>query len=243
MLQKLDLAALAEDIVSPYRPIPLASFAAVEVSLFICQGPRSWHRLVAHDELLLVLEGVITLDGPGGRLVVNEGELVTAPREVAHNAQSGMRSTVVLVQEQKPDEHTNGHRGLPDGGRDHLDKVNVAHDVRAAEPFAWLSVGAVGAHAAFATRVSGTSAPFRRPEGATLFLVYRGVLDYETPDESGSVVGSQMIIVPRDTPVTLRSEHGATVIALARHGTPLPGASTPSVDAGTGPDVDDEPTE
>ena len=39
---------------------------------------------------------------------------------------------------------------------------------------------------------------------------------------TGRVVGSQILVMPGDTTVVLRSERGATVVALARKGSPLP---------------------
>lgn len=232
MLQKIDLAALAEDIDSPFRPIPLVSLGPVDTSLFICQGPPSWQRQPPHNEMLFVLEGVITLEGPAGRIVVNEGEVASIPGAFAHNANSGMRSTVVLFQEGQISGQTNGHQPLPVievSGT--LGKLNVATNVRSQKPFEWLAAGATGPYSAVATRVSGTSAPYISPEGSLLVLVYRGVLDFETDGESGSVVGSQMLVVPAQTRITLRSDSGATVVLLTRHGAPLPEPAA----AGAGP--------
>lgn len=228
MLQKLDLASIAEEIVSPYRPIPLVSLPHLEVSLFICQGTRSWSRQVPHDELLLVTEGVITIQGPRDKLVVNEGELVSVPRDAGHNAYSGMRSTVMLIEERRADERSNGHRTIPTGENVGLGKVNVALDVRHGQPFDWLPSGTAGAYGAFATRLLGTSGQYVLLSGSLLVLVYRGILDYLTPDEQGTLVGSQLLVVPPETPIELQSGHGATVIVLVRNGAPLPELASPA---------------
>jgi redox-sensitive bicupin YhaK (pirin superfamily) len=227
VLQKLDLAALAEGIEFPYRPIPLATIGSIDLSLFICEGPPSWHRQPSHNETLFVLEGVITLEGPAGRLVVNEGEVASIPGAFEHNENSGMRSTVLLFREGPFDEAINGHPHTPPiVASGTLGKLNVAANVRTLRPFEWLAAGTTGAYTLVASRLSGASAPYVTPQGSLLVLVYRGVLDYESDLESGTIVGSQMLVVPTRTDLRLRSESGATVILLTRRGAPLPEPST-----------------
>jgi mannose-6-phosphate isomerase-like protein (cupin superfamily) len=230
VLQKLDLATLAEGIELPYRPLPLVSLGSVEASLFVCDDKRGWHRNESHDQLMLVLEGVITLDGMGGKAIVGEGELASIPSRVGHNVTAGMRSTVVLFREQPVTGQANGHVSPPDAPRGEMDKVNVAADVHAHQRFDWQAVGAAGGYATFATRLLGSSDPYQVPAGSLVLLVYRGVLDYRADEEEGSVVGSQMLIVPSATRITLSSERGATVLVLVRSGMPLPrpAASSPA---------------
>jgi len=67
------------------------------------------------------------------------------------------------------------------------------------------------------------------------------MLDYETPDESGTLVGSQLLAVSSSTPITLHSEHGATVLVLTRKGAPLPVPAAPGA-AGPGSDSSSEGT-
>jgi len=231
-LQKLDLATLAEGIELPYRPLPLVSLGSIEASLFVCDDKRGWHRNESHDQLMLVLEGVITLDGMGGKAIVGEGELASIPSRVGHNVTAGMRSTVVLFREQPASGQRNGHVSPPDAPRGEVDKVNVAQDVHTHQRFDWQAVGAAGGYATLATRLWGPSEPYEVPTGSIVLLVYRGVLDYiasgDKGEEEGSVVGSQMLIVPAATRVTLDSERGATVLVLVRSGMPLPRPASPS---------------
>lgn len=222
MLQKLDLAALAEEIENPYRPALLAALGTLDASLFVCDDKRSWHRNEAHDQLMLVLEGVITLDGPGGRTVVNEGEVAAIPGRVGHGVAAGMRSSVVLFRQQPVGASSNGHQPPPEAPRGELGKVNVAASVHAGHLFDWLPAGTAGNYAAYATRLWGESEPYTVPAGSLIVLVYRGVLDYTAGDESAAIVGSQMLVAPPDTRLTLRSERGATVLAVVRAGMPLP---------------------
>jgi hypothetical protein len=222
MLQKLDLAAIAEQIISPYRPIPLVSLGDIDISLFICQGTRSWHRLVPHEQLLLVTEGVITIDTAGGKMIVSEGEVVRIPRDITHNAYSGMRSTVLAIEGKETDGRFNGHPQPLAGPRGSISKLNIGVNVRSKEAFDWLASGAVGAYTASATRVRDRSALYVTPPGSLLVIVYRGVLNYRTPEEEGTLVGSQLLTIPSGTPIALQSEHGATVLLVARKGTPLP---------------------
>jgi hypothetical protein len=230
MLKKLDLASIAEEIVTPYRPIPLASLPQLEVSLFICQGARSWRRQEANGMMYLVLEGVITLDGPTGKMVVNEGEVASVPRNASHGAYSGMRSSVVLIEERRSDGSSNGHQVPPTTEVPSLGKVNLAVDVAQATPMEWLPSGSAGGYAAFATRLRGTSEPYVVPTGALLMLVYRGTLDYAAAGGTDSLVGSQMLVAPSGSELAFESEHGATVLVLARKASrlPVPSAAGPT---------------
>lgn len=237
MLQKLDLPALAEEIELPYRPLPLASLASLDASLFVCHDKNTWHRSDARAQIMLVLEGVITVDGPQGRIVVHEGEAAVIPAKVPHNIGSGMRSTVVLFQEQPPDGSQNGHHPSPDMPLGAVSKVGIAAGVHANPLFNWLAVGDVGSHAVAASRLWGRSEAYEAPLGGLAILVYRGVLDYATADASDTAVGSQLLVVPAGQQITLSSERGATVLALARAGKRLPqplpsGSAEPSADPG-----------
>ena len=221
MLQELNLAKIAEEIEAPYYLVPLVSLGAVDLSVFICEGPKTWRRSAEHDETLMVLEGVITLEDKDGKTVVGEGEIARIPAKVGLSYFSGMRSTVVLAQEKGFLSGTNGYKA-PGDEDTAVHKQHVAGDVRAATPFEWQRVGVTGGYAVSATRLQGEGEPYVVPPGSLVLLVYRGVLDYATPDASGSVVGSQVLVVPSGTRVTLSSERGATIVALARKGAPLP---------------------
>lgn len=223
MLQELNLAQIAEGIDAPYHLVPLVSLGAVDLSVFICEGPRTWHRSAERDESLLVLEGVISLEGKGGKIIVGEGEIARIPAKVGLNYFSGMRSTVVLAQERLTLAGPNGYRD-PTADETTVTKTSFATDVRSADAFRWQRVGVTGGYALFATRLRGVSAPYVVPSGSLVALVYRGVLDYDTPDGAGSIVGSQVLVMPQETRVTLRSERGATLVALSRKGAPLPEA-------------------
>jgi hypothetical protein len=222
MLEIHDLAALAEMIDTPYRPRPLASLTGLDVSLLVAEGSASWFRQVSHAELLMVLEGVVTLDAPRGKVVLNEGELAAAARNARHHVQSGMRSTVLLFEEVKAADQANGHQALDMDVATVLEKRNPALDVRQALPFTWLPIGASGAYAAHATRLLGASAPYDVPAGSAVVVVYRGMLDYASEVGQGSLVGSQMLVARPGVRLTLASDHGATVLAVTRREAPLP---------------------
>jgi hypothetical protein len=224
VLQELNLAQIAEEIDAPYHLVPLVSLGAVDLSVFICEGPKTWHREADRDESLLVLEGVISLEGQSGKTVVGEGEMARIPAKVGLNYFSGMRSTVILAQERPGMWGRNGYHAA--GEEDHgVEKRNYAGQVRSQAPFHWQRVGVTGGYALSATRLQGVSRPYAVPSGSVVILVYRGILDYEGPEVSGSVVGSQVLVMPTGAQVVLRSERGATVVALARKGAPLPAAS------------------
>jgi hypothetical protein len=222
VLQALDLVDIAGAIDAPYHPEPLIALGAVAVSLVIYEGPKSWHHAADHDELLVVLEGVLTIDGPDGTLVVNEGEVVRVPALTGLDYNSGMHSTAVLIQERKDPAGVDGHEGPPLVAPVGVDKTNFAVDVLRANAFVWQRVGVVGGHVACATRLRGASAPYVTPDGTVAALVYRGVLECETSEGVSSVVGSQLLIVPGATEIRLRSERGATVVVVLPAAAPLP---------------------
>jgi mannose-6-phosphate isomerase-like protein (cupin superfamily) len=223
VLQTVDLARLAEDIDSPYRPTPLAKVGGAAVSLFICDDLRSWHRNEAQDTLMLVLEGVLVLDSNAGRAVANEGEVFAVPRKQNHNLSAGMRSSVVLLDAEPAGAKANGHVEPPFAPPGEIERFNVAADVLRGQPFEWLPVGSAGGCRAAASRLWGEGASYTAGEDC-LLIVYRGVLDFEVAGETGTVVGSQLLHIPAGTEIRFRSERGATALFVARNGTPLPEA-------------------
>lgn len=222
MIQRLDLAAIAEQVDTAYHCIPVAHLGNAEVSLFICQGSRSWHRRLPRPHMLLVTEGVITVDCASAKTIVGEGELVSVPADVPYNTYSGMRSTVLSIESVSTLERDNGHPALPLTRREAVTKVSAAVAARKAPDFEWLPCGQAGSTVAVASRLRGTSGLYVAPTGSLLIAVYRGVLDYHSAGEDGTAVGNQMVLVPTGVDIRLRSEHGATVIALAPRGAPLP---------------------
>ncbi len=222
MIQKLDLAAIAETVELPYHTIPVAQLGNADVSLFICQGARSWHRHLTRPHMLIVTEGVITVDSAAGKTVVGEGEVLSVPAEVAYNTYSGMRSTVLTVEHRGTTGRDNGHQGLPLPGRGSVAKVSAAVAVRKGPEFAWLACGSAGGTVAAASRLRGVSGLYVVPTGSLLLVVYRGVLDYRSGAETGTAVGNQLLLVGSGDDLSLRSEHGATVMAIVARGVPLP---------------------
>jgi mannose-6-phosphate isomerase-like protein (cupin superfamily) len=225
--QKLDLAALTEGMDAPYRPIPLASLGELEASVFVCEGPKPWHRKLARDEVLVVLEGVITVEGPAGKMIVNEGDLASAPRSVSYAAHSGMRSNVLLLEAiRERRDSANGFHAADAEPPGTIERRAVALDVRKAPAFEWAEVAHAGHHTVAATRLVGASAPYRVSGGTVLVVVFRGMLDYDLAGESENLVGSQMLVLTDGTDVTFRSDHGATVFFVAPTGAQVPIEST-----------------
>lgn len=232
MLQKLDLAAIAESIATPYRPVPLVSFGAIEASLVVCGGPKKWQRSAQRDELLIVLEGHVTIQGNTQRVIANEGDVANIPSSITMAWWSGMRSIAVLCQERDRPFNANGYHGAPTTDRELASRTEFAARVRSNAAYDWLRLGRVGGYVASAARLTGPSQPFVSPPGSLLVLVFRGILDVgaETVDSADSaestepdtIVGSQLLVVPAGQRIRLASERGATVLVIARQGAPLP---------------------
>lgn len=240
-MKLFDLTSIASSIDEPFRIVNFASLGAVEVGVVICEGPKSWHRSLERRELALVLEGVITVDRPTGRNVVNEGAIVSLPPEVGLKITSGMRSTVVVFRPRTPTGETNGHQAPIDHDDKAVEQVNFAVDALSCDSNAWRSVGAVSGYTTSTTRLNGVGDPFAVPDGGFLLLVYRGVVDFEVDGghaaggpgaeadssesvdaERGAVVGSQSLVVPQGHSLSLNAPRGATVVGLARAAAVLP---------------------
>lgn len=224
MYEHLDLAAMAEAIDQPFSPRVAVTQPPLGVVVLVCEAPRRWNREAAYGELWLVLEGVLTLDGTFGHLVVNEGEVAHIPAKVAHTVFSGMRTTVVVLRRLPQTAQENGHYTPPIAGQ--MKKQNLGVVVHHAAPFDWLDAGTVAGWGAHATRLTGMSTPYEVPEGGIILVVYRGVLDWRMGDEEGAVVGSQLLQVEPPSQLTLSSDRGATVVLLAREGALLPESAT-----------------
>ncbi|MCC7019938.1 MAG: hypothetical protein IT332_09295 [Ardenticatenales bacterium] len=235
MLQKLDLAAIAESIATPYRPVPLVSFGAIEASLVVCGGSKKWQRSAQRDELLIVLEGHVTIQGNTQRVIANEGDVANIPSSITMAWWSGMRSIAVLCQERDRPFNANGYHGAPTTDRELASRTEFAARVRSNAAYDWLRLGRVGGYVASAARLTGPSQPFVSPPGSLLVLVFRGILDVgaESVDsadgadgaEPDTIVGSQLLVVPAGRRIRMASERGATVLVIARQGAPLPRAA------------------
>lgn len=226
MYELIDLAALAEGIDQPFSPRAAVAIPPLAVDMLICEGPRRWNREAPREELWLVLEGVLTLDGAFGHLVINEGEVAHIAPKVTHTVFSGMRTTVMDLHRRAETGVENGHYTPPLAGE--MKKQNVAVAVHHKASFDWLDLGTVAGWSVHATRVTGMSTPYAAPEGGIILVVYRGVLDWRTAEAEGTVVGSQLLHFEAPAELTLSAERGATVLLLTRQGTPLPERATVS---------------
>jgi homogentisate 1,2-dioxygenase len=212
----IGLGALAGAIDTPYVPSRVASVAGLEASVFVCQDKLPWQRVAESDQILFVLEGVITLQSAAGDLHVSEGEVAVVPRNSSHKVQAGMRSIVLMLEETRDFVNArNGHHGAPSATPPTPEKINVAVAVANRDVFDWMPSGDVGRRAVRATRLEGRSEPFRARDESVLIIVYRGVLDFWSPSGSGTVVGSQMLVVPPGEEVSLTATRGATVLFVS----------------------------
>lgn len=225
-LQVLDLVGITGHIAAPYQVAPLVSLGTVDVALVICEGPRTWHRVPARRELALVLEGVITISGPGGRVVANEGDAVALPPGTEITVFSGMRSLVLLLRELELRAEVNGYHEPPSAEARAVERSNFAVTVRSEPAFQWQVAGELRGYEAHATRITGESAPYTAPEGSLVAVVYRGELHFAADDQTGTVVGSQLLVVPSGRRVVLGAPRGATVVLFTRSGAPLPRLAT-----------------
>jgi hypothetical protein len=224
VISKLDLGAIASDIDTPFRPEPFATLGAVEASLFVCEGQKGWHRRADAGEVAYIIEGVMTIESADGIMVADEGDAILVPEGIGLNFKSGMRTTVALFHESDALAGANGQPAPPGAPRAPLTKANVGVDVLSAEQFHWQDRGSVGEFRIVASRLQGAAAPLQT-SGPMLAIVYRGVLDFSSDAEAGSIVGSEALYVPGGTNISLSSERGATVLVATGKRSDLPAKS------------------
>lgn len=223
-----DLVDVAKGIDAPYQPVSLERLPTMEVALLVCGDAKTWHHPIDQDELLVVIEGIIAVDGPSGSHVADEGDALLLPAGGVYRVSSGMRSVALLFQGLEPQDEANGHHRSPEAITPPATQIGFAKSVHEAPHFDWLGAGAVRGFQASATRLSGQSQSYELPKGALVALNYRGVLDTEIDGEESDLIGGQLLVVPAGHRVKLRSERGATLLVLVPTGAPLPQAASAS---------------
>lgn len=227
-VRRHDLVDIAQTLDTPYQPMSLERMPTVEVSAVVCGGAKTWHHPVEQGELLVVLEGIIAIDGTGGPHVADEGEVVTLPAGGLYRISSGMRSVALLLQGLEPQNEANGYHRSPEAPTPPLSHLNFAKGVHEAPHFDWLATGEVRGQRASATRLVGRSESYDVTESPLVVLNYRGVLDVRIDEEESDLIGGQLLVVPAGRRVELGSERGATLLVLASRSAALPQAASAS---------------
>ncbi len=95
---KVDLAAAFERIAAPWSPRIVARYNGNKVSLAKAKGEFVWHAHPETDDLLLVLEGRLTIDLSDGSVELGPGELYVVPAGVEHRPRSDEGASILLTE-------------------------------------------------------------------------------------------------------------------------------------------------
>jgi mannose-6-phosphate isomerase-like protein (cupin superfamily) len=228
--QELEIISIPEHVArlrEPFTMIDLASIDDLMLSIFLCQGTLPHHRHLDQDELFLVHSGTISLESEWGTAILRPGDLAVAPKGVGHRSSSLTRSMVLLLQPRLMVNRRNGDRrlfALKDQGR--LEKVSVpAMGRQVAIPFKPVVLAHVDTYTLHLFSCKGDG-PWREIERQdSLLFCFDGELMIETERHQSSLVGGELLIVPKGMAHRLSSTGQALVIGVERHrqpGLPLP---------------------
>ncbi len=95
-LIKVDLAELADALVEPFAPQPVAQVNDFDVHLCLTHGTGPWQQHPAHDVLVVGHQGVTVVDTGDGQAELSRGELLMVPRGVRHRLTADERAFCLL---------------------------------------------------------------------------------------------------------------------------------------------------
>jgi homogentisate 1,2-dioxygenase len=228
--QELEIVSIPEHVArlsEPFTMIDLASIDDLILSVFLCQGTLPHHRHLDQDELFLVHNGTISLESEWGTAILRPGDLAVAPKGVGHRSSSLMRSLVLLLQPRLMVNRRNGDRrlfALKEQGR--LEKVSVpAVGRQVAIPFRPVVLAHVDTYTLHLFSCEGDGPWWEIERQDNLLFCFNGELALVTELGQNTLVGGELVVVPKGMAHRLSSRSGALVIGAERHkqpGLPLP---------------------
>ena len=220
--QKLDIISIPDHVArlsDPFTMIDLASIDDLMLSIFLCQGTLPHHRHLDQDELFLVHSGTISLESEWGTAILRPGDLAVAPKGVGHRSSSLMHSLVLLLQPRLMVNRRNGDRrlfALKDQGR--LEKISVpAVGRQVAIPFRPVVLAHVDTYTLHLFSSEGDGPWWETERQDSLLFCFDGELSLETEGDQCSLVGGELVVVPKGMAHRLSSGRRALVIGAERH--------------------------
>lgn len=95
---KVNLSEKLALIPTHWDPKIVAELNGQHVKLVKFQGPFTWHKHVAEDEMFLVVEGSFDLEFRDGTVHLSPGEFCVVPRGVEHRPVAGKEAHVLLFE-------------------------------------------------------------------------------------------------------------------------------------------------
>jgi homogentisate 1,2-dioxygenase len=226
-LKKVSIPEEATRLLEPFTMIDLAEIDDLVLSVFLCQGTLPRHRHLDQDELFLVYTGTVSLESDWGTAILRPGELVVAPKGLAHRSSSLLKSLVLLLQPRLMVNRRNGDRRLfALKGQERLEKVGVtAVGRKIVVPFRPVALADLDTFAFRVTLCQGSGPWWRSERQQSLVLCCEGQVELETEHEGVSLDKWELVVVPQGIAYRLSSTERALVIGLERH--PQPGLPLP----------------
>jgi mannose-6-phosphate isomerase-like protein (cupin superfamily) len=199
-LKKVNISEIARKLHQPFAMANIAIVGDIIVSLYACQGVLDRHRHVDHDELFWVHRGVMFLDSEWGTVQLQPGELVVAPKGVAHRSRSGVRADVLLLRCGFASERKNGNRrlyGIP--GEAKLQSVSLFKTARAlVKPFQFQTAARIAGSVVQAAWGEGTWSIPSPAEHDVLYLVLEGTATVQTSRSMVHLHAGDLTVAPKD---------------------------------------------
>ena len=226
-LVKVSIPEVAAHLHEPFTMVDLAEMDDLVLSVFLCQGTLPRHRHLDQDELFLVYTGTVSLESDWGTAILRPGEMVVAPKGLAHRSSSLLKSQVLLLQPRLMVNRRNGDRRLfALKGQNRLEKVGVtAVGRKIAIPFRPVELADLDTFSFQITLCQGSGPWWQAEHQQSLVLCCEGQVELETEHDQLSLGNWELVVVPQGIAYRLSCAERALVIGLQRHsqpGLPLP---------------------
>lgn len=222
ILEKISYAQESARLTEPFTMIDLAQIDDLALSVFLCQGTMPFHRHLDQDELFMVHSGTISIESDWGNQILRPGELAVVPKGLSHRSSSLVRSMVLLLQPRLIANRRNGDRRLLAlKGAGHLEKVSMpAMGRQIVSPHTPVTLAHLDTFA-LNLLLCVEAGPWRRYDRqSSLVLCPSGevILDSELGQET--LLGGELVVVPKGTAYRLSSSERSLVLELQRHRPP-----------------------
>jgi mannose-6-phosphate isomerase-like protein (cupin superfamily) len=97
-VQKVNLDEKLAQFTEQWAPKVIGRVNDYELKVVKVAGEFVWHQHDDTDEVFLVLDGQLTIDLPGGEVVLGPRETVTVPRGVQHRPRAQAGTSLLLIE-------------------------------------------------------------------------------------------------------------------------------------------------
>jgi mannose-6-phosphate isomerase-like protein (cupin superfamily) len=97
-VQKVNLDEKLAQFTERWAPKVIGRMNDYELKVVKVEGEFVWHQHDDTDEVFLVLDGQLTIDLPGGEVVLGPRETATVPRGVQHRPRAQAGTSLLLIE-------------------------------------------------------------------------------------------------------------------------------------------------